>query len=57
MDTPEDDEDRDWKELTTAEFLKGYAESDAIYDEYDLRPDEDTPKPHTELLRADHEHH
>ena len=31
----EDDEDRDWRRLATEQFLKGYAESDAIYDNYD----------------------
>lgn len=30
-----------WQELATAEFLKVYAESDAIYDEYFSRPQED----------------
>lgn len=26
-------EDQDWSHLTAGQFLKGYAESDAIYDE------------------------
>jgi hypothetical protein len=26
-------EERDWKRMAAAEFLKGYAESDAIYDQ------------------------
>lgn len=47
MDTPEDDEDREWEELTMAEFLKGYAESDAIYDDYFSHPHEDPQKPNT----------
>ena len=29
---PESDEDGDWSHLTAKQFLKGYAESDAIYD-------------------------
>jgi hypothetical protein len=56
MNTPEDDEDREWEELATAEFLKGYAESDAIYDDYFSRPHEDPQMPtNTEQLRPDHE--
>jgi hypothetical protein len=27
------DEEADWVRLTTEQFLKGYAESDAVYDE------------------------
>jgi hypothetical protein len=27
------DEEKNWKHLTTAEFFKGYADGDAIYDE------------------------
>ncbi|HBI44543.1 MAG TPA: hypothetical protein DDY78_17080 [Planctomycetales bacterium] len=27
------DEEKGWNQLTAAEFFKGYAESDAIYDE------------------------
>ncbi len=30
---PESKEDRDWAQLTAEQFLKGYAESDALYDE------------------------
>ena len=30
---PEPDEDREWAALTADQFLKGYAESDAIYDD------------------------
>ncbi|MBI1929494.1 hypothetical protein HYR99_35270 [Candidatus Poribacteria bacterium] len=30
---PESTEDQDWAHLTAEQFLKGYAESDAIYDE------------------------
>lgn len=29
---PESAEERDWEQFTAEEFLKGYAESDAIYD-------------------------
>jgi hypothetical protein len=29
----EPDEEKDWNQLTAMEFFKGYAESDAIYDE------------------------
>ena len=29
---PEPDEDQNWSYLTAEQFLKGYAESDAIYD-------------------------
>lgn len=48
MDTLEEDEEREWQELTLAEFLKGYAESDAIYDNYSSRPGEDSQKPNAE---------
>jgi hypothetical protein len=27
------DEEKDWNQLTAAEFFKGYADGDAIYDE------------------------
>lgn len=54
MDAPEDDEEREWEESATAEFLKGYAESDAIYDEY-YPPHKAPQKPSTEQLRSDHE--
>ena len=30
---PEPEEDQDWEQLTVQQFLKGYADSDAIYDE------------------------
>jgi len=30
---PEADEEPEWAQLTRDQFLKGYAESDAIYDE------------------------
>lgn len=30
---PESDEDAAWDDLTTQQFLKGYADSDAIYDD------------------------
>lgn len=30
---PDSSEDADWKRLTTEQFLKGYADSDAIYDQ------------------------
>ncbi len=30
---PELDEDTDWVHLTADQFLKGYADSDAVYDE------------------------
>jgi len=30
---PVSSEDQDWAQLTTEQFLKGYAKSDAIYDE------------------------
>ena len=30
---PEPADDRDWAHLTAEQFLNGYAESDAIYDE------------------------
>ena len=29
---PDQTEDRDWAQLTAQQFLKGYAEGDAIYD-------------------------
>ncbi len=29
---PEDSEERDWNQLTREEFIKGYADGDAIYD-------------------------
>jgi hypothetical protein len=29
------EEDEDWKKLSLQQFLRGYAEEDAIYDEYD----------------------
>lgn len=29
---PESEEDRDWERLTAEQFLKGYTESDALYD-------------------------
>ncbi len=29
---PEEVDDQDWVHLTTEQFMKGYAESDAIYD-------------------------
>ena len=29
----EGDEDQEWARLTTEQFMKGYADSDAIYDE------------------------
>ncbi|HTU17824.1 MAG TPA: hypothetical protein VMG10_07140 [Gemmataceae bacterium] len=48
MDTPEDDEEREWQELTLAEFFKGYAESDAIDDDLLSRLPEDPPKPSAE---------
>jgi hypothetical protein len=28
------DEDEDWRRVALAEFLKGYADSDAIYDQF-----------------------
>lgn len=34
---PESPEDAAWQELTTEQFLKGYAESDAIYDQLSTR--------------------
>ena len=37
-----------WQELTLAEFFKGYAESDAIYDDYYSRPPEESEKPSPE---------
>ena len=30
---PESADDRDWADLTAEQFLKGYTDSDAIYDE------------------------
>lgn len=30
---PESGEDQDWSRLTAEQFLKGYADSDAIYDD------------------------
>ena len=30
---PNDREDQQWTELTTEQFLRGYADSDAIYDD------------------------
>ena len=30
---PEDDEDREWERRTTEEFGRGYADTDAIYDQ------------------------
>jgi hypothetical protein len=30
---PDSTEDKDWAHLTAEQFLKGYADSDAIYDE------------------------
>jgi hypothetical protein len=30
---PESTEDADWERMASSEFLKGYAESDAIYDQ------------------------
>lgn len=30
---PDSSEDADWKRLATEQFLKGYADSDAIYDQ------------------------
>lgn len=32
-----EDEDRDWNRLTAEQFLEGYAESDAIYDDLPTR--------------------
>ena len=29
----ESDEDRDWQQLATEQFMKGYADGDAIYDQ------------------------
>ena len=34
---PDSDEDREWGQLATEQFLEGYAESDAIYDELPSR--------------------
>ena len=31
----EPEEDEDWRKLSLQQFLRGYAEEDAIYDEYD----------------------
>jgi hypothetical protein len=55
MDTPEDDEDRQWEELATAEFLKGYAESDAIYHYLCERPLEDSQRLSAEQSRSNDE--
>ncbi len=55
MDTPDDNEDREWEQLAAAEFLKGYAESDAIYDEYHSHSRVDSPGPSAEQGRSDHE--
>ncbi len=33
MSVPEDDEEQEWLNFAAAEFLKGYASEDAIYDE------------------------
>jgi hypothetical protein len=33
MDAPDDDEEQEWLNFAAVEFLKGYAPSDAIYDE------------------------
>lgn len=30
---PDADDDRDWADFTAAQFLQGYADSDAIYDD------------------------
>jgi hypothetical protein len=30
---PDDTEDKQWAEFTAEQFLKGYADTDAIYDE------------------------
>jgi hypothetical protein len=30
---PDGDDERDWERLTAEEFAKGYADSDAIYDQ------------------------
>lgn len=45
METPEDDEGGEWQELTLVEFLKGYAESDAIYDDYSSHRSKDLQEP------------
>ena len=37
MLVPESDDDADWKRLTTDQFLRGYAEGDAIYDNVSTR--------------------
>jgi hypothetical protein len=34
---PDSSDDADWARLTTEEFARGYAESDAIYDELSTR--------------------
>jgi hypothetical protein len=31
-DDSESEEEKDWRQLSTAQFFNGYAESDAIYD-------------------------
>jgi hypothetical protein len=30
----DEDEEREWKRLTAGQFAKGYAESDAVYDQF-----------------------
>jgi hypothetical protein len=32
-----DDDDRDWQRLTTEQFVTGYADGDAIYDQLSTR--------------------
>lgn len=34
---PDSNEDADWQRLTSEQFLKGYADSDAIYDQLSSR--------------------
>jgi hypothetical protein len=34
-------EDEDWDRMTEAEFFRGYAETDSIYDEFDESPSEE----------------
>ena len=34
---PDSDEDRGWERLTAEQFLQGYADSDAIYDDLPAR--------------------
>lgn len=48
MNTPEDDEEREWQEFALAEFFKGHAESDAIHEDFYSRPPEDPSKPSAE---------